>query len=134
MLIIFRSGQEGIDPLWVLIVPSIVHLVNKSGKLLLQTLLHLNMIWGITIHKSQGLTLEHAVIELGCLSFSAGLSFMAIFLVRSESETMKMSKKDNDKHSTLDFHLDTYGIDPVIMVLIIDFLHILINLIIIAQL
>jgi hypothetical protein len=33
---------------------------------------------GITIHKSQGLTLEKVVVELGEKYFSAGLSFVAI--------------------------------------------------------
>jgi ATP-dependent exoDNAse (exonuclease V) alpha subunit len=35
------------------------------------------MAWGITIHKSQGLTLEKVVVELGEKDFSAGLSFVA---------------------------------------------------------
>jgi len=88
------------------------------------------MAWGITIHKSQGLTLEHAVIELGRSDFSAGLSFVAISRVKSlkglafrsrfditrlqkptESETMKMLRQDNDRRCTLGFHLDTYGMD-----------------------
>jgi hypothetical protein len=33
------------------------------------------MAWDITIHKSQGLTLEKVVVELGVKDFSAGLSF-----------------------------------------------------------
>ena len=88
------------------------------------------MAWGITIHKSQGLTLEHAVIELGRSDFSAGLSFVAISRVKSlkglafcsqfdlthlqkatESGTMKMLRKDNNRHCTFGFHLDTYGMD-----------------------
>jgi ATP-dependent exoDNAse (exonuclease V) alpha subunit len=36
------------------------------------------MAWGITIHKSQGLTLDKVVVELGDKNFSADLSFMAI--------------------------------------------------------
>jgi hypothetical protein len=39
--------------------------------------------WGITIHKSQGLTLEKAVVELGSKDFSAGLTFMAIPQVKT---------------------------------------------------
>jgi ATP-dependent DNA helicase PIF1 len=124
-----NPGWEGIDPSWVPIVPSIAHWENKSGKLLSRTQLPLNMAWGITIHKSQGLTLEHAVIELGRSDFSAGLSFVAISRVKSlkglafrsqfdltclqkpESETMKMLRKDNDRHCTLGFCLNTYGMD-----------------------
>jgi ATP-dependent exoDNAse (exonuclease V) alpha subunit len=39
--------------------------------------------WGITIHKSQGLTLKRAVIELGAKDFAMGLSFVAISQVKS---------------------------------------------------
>lgn len=56
---------EGITPSWVPIVPSVARWENKSGKALARTQLPLTMAWGITIHKSQGLTLEKAVIELG---------------------------------------------------------------------
>jgi hypothetical protein len=74
--------------------------------------------------------LGHAVIELGRSNFSASLSFVAISWVKSlkglafcsqfdltclqkvtESETMKMLWKDNDRFCTLGFHLDTYGMD-----------------------
>jgi ATP-dependent DNA helicase PIF1 len=41
------------------------------------------MAWGITIHKSQGLTLEKVVVELGEKDFSAGLSFVAISQVKN---------------------------------------------------
>jgi ATP-dependent exoDNAse (exonuclease V) alpha subunit len=39
--------------------------------------------WGITIHKSQGLTLEKVVVGLGHADFSPGLSFVAISRVKS---------------------------------------------------
>ena len=39
--------------------------------------------WSITVHKSQGLTLEKAVIDLGKKEFAAGLSFVAISQVRT---------------------------------------------------
>ena len=39
--------------------------------------------WGITIHKSQGLTLEKAVVELGEKDFSAGLTLVAISQVKT---------------------------------------------------
>ena len=41
------------------------------------------MAWGITIHKSQGLTLEKVVVELGEKDFSARLSFVAISRVKT---------------------------------------------------
>ena len=39
--------------------------------------------WGITIHKSQGLTLEKSVVELGEKDFSAGLTFVAVSCVKT---------------------------------------------------
>ena len=73
-----NPGWEGIDPSWVPIVPSVACWENKSGKLLSGHNCLLPWLGGITIHKSQGLTLENAVIELGHADFSAGLSFVAI--------------------------------------------------------
>src|SRR5204863_1405820 len=34
--------------------------------------------WAITVHKSQGLTLQKAVIDLGRKEYAAGISFVAI--------------------------------------------------------
>ena len=53
-------------------------LETKAGKVLTHTQLPLMMAWGIIIHKSQGLTLEKVVVELGDKDFSAGLTFVAI--------------------------------------------------------
>ena len=43
----------------------------------------LSLAWAITAHKSQGLTLPKAVIDLGKKEFAAGLSFVAISRIRS---------------------------------------------------
>ena len=86
--------------------------------------------WAITIHKSQGLTLERAVVDLGEKDFSPGLSFVAISQLKSlkglafrscfehtrlqrkeESANMKMLRDDNERRSRLGFQLDTYGVD-----------------------
>jgi ATP-dependent exoDNAse (exonuclease V) alpha subunit len=69
---------EGVNPSWVPIVPAVAWWETKAGKALTCTQLPLMMAWGITIHKSQGLTLEKVVVELGEKDFSAGLSFVAI--------------------------------------------------------
>ena len=45
--------------------------------------LPLKMAWGIRIHKTQGLTLEKVVVELGEKDFPACLSFVAIFQVKT---------------------------------------------------
>jgi ATP-dependent exoDNAse (exonuclease V) alpha subunit len=88
------------------------------------------MAWGITIHESQGLTLEKVVVELGNKDFSVGLSFVAIFRVKTlkglafrtrfdharlkkpkETESMLMLKKDTERRNQLGFQLDTFGMD-----------------------
>jgi ATP-dependent exoDNAse (exonuclease V) alpha subunit len=85
--------------------------------------------WAITIHKSQGLTLPEAVIELGPKEFTAGLSFVAISRVKTlgglafrssfplsrlhrkeETASMRMLKVDNIRRQQLGFSLDTYGV------------------------
>lgn len=45
--------------------------------------LPLRLAYGITVHKAQGLTLDHAVIHLGDKDFQRGLSFVACSRVRS---------------------------------------------------
>jgi hypothetical protein len=121
---------EGITPSWVPIVPSVARWENKSGKALARTQLPLTMAWGITIHKSQGLTLEKAVIELGHADFSAGLSFVAVSRVKSlaglafrsrfahtrlkkpkETDSMLMLRADTERRLQLGFSLHTYGMD-----------------------
>ena len=86
--------------------------------------------WGITIHKSQGLTLEKAVVELDEKDFSAGLTFVAISHVKTlkglafhtcfdhaqlkkpkETDTMLMLKKDTECCDLLGFQINTYSID-----------------------
>lgn len=64
---------DGVDPSWVPVVLSIARWENKTGKQLTRTQLPLAMAWAITIHKSQGLTLNKAVIDLGRADFSPGL-------------------------------------------------------------
>jgi ATP-dependent DNA helicase PIF1 len=57
-------GWQGIDPSWVPIVPAVACWETKAGKVLTRTQLPLMMAWGITIHKSQGLTLEKVVVVM----------------------------------------------------------------------
>ena len=103
---------------------------TKAGKALTCTQFPLMMAWGITIHKSQGLTLERVVVELGDKDFSRGLSFVAISRVKTlkglafhtcfdhaqlkkpkETESILMLKKDTERCNQLGFQLNTYGMD-----------------------
>jgi ATP-dependent exoDNAse (exonuclease V) alpha subunit len=77
-LIIANTGPQtpgwiGIDPSWE----------NRLGQSLSQTQIPLTLAWAITIHKSQGLTLNKVVINLHEKDFSPGLSFVAISCVKS---------------------------------------------------
>ena len=88
------------------------------------------MAWGITIHKSQGLTLEKVIVKLGDKDFSAGITFVAISGVKTlwglafhthfdhaqpkkpkETDSMLMLKRDTKHSSQLGFQLNTYGMD-----------------------
>ena len=88
------------------------------------------MAWAITIHKSQGLTLDRVVVELGANEFAQGLSFVAISRVKalkglairtafginrlqsnSETHMKKMQREDTLRREQLGFELETYGMD-----------------------
>ncbi|KAF8220765.1 hypothetical protein L208DRAFT_1218931, partial [Tricholoma matsutake] len=64
------------------ISPVVAQWEDQSGNQLSCEQLPLTLAWEITIHKSQGLTLECAVIDLGPKDFSSGLSFVAISQVK----------------------------------------------------
>ena len=50
--------------------------------------LQLKLAWAVTIHKSQGLTLDKVVIDVGKKEFSCGLSFVACSRVRKLSDIL----------------------------------------------
>jgi ATP-dependent exoDNAse (exonuclease V) alpha subunit len=43
----------------------------------------LTLAWAITIHKSQGMSLEHVTVDLGETEFSSGLTFVALLHAQS---------------------------------------------------
>jgi ATP-dependent DNA helicase PIF1 len=43
----------------------------------------LRLAWSVTVHKSQGMTYDEVVIELGGNAFSAGQTYVALSRVRS---------------------------------------------------
>ena len=48
----------------------------------------LKLAWAVTIHKSQGLTLDKAVIDIGKKEFSTGLTFVACSRVRQLTDLL----------------------------------------------
>jgi ATP-dependent exoDNAse (exonuclease V) alpha subunit len=54
-----------------------------EGKTLSRTQLPLRMAWAVTIHKSQGLTLDRIRLGLGKKEFSTGLTFVALSRVKT---------------------------------------------------
>ena len=125
-----KGWEDIVQPSWVPIYPIKAEWESKSQKTLTRTQLPLTLAWGITIHKSQGLTLEKATIDLGDKDFASGLSFVAISRVKSlkgvafrsgfpwarikkdkESPTTKMLSEDNRRRENLGFTLNTYDMD-----------------------
>ena len=63
--------------------------------------LPLKLAWAVTIHKSQGLTLGKAVVDIGSKEFCAGLTFVACSRVRCLSDLMFSPGFDFDRISSI---------------------------------
>lgn len=94
-----------------------------------RTQLPLTPAFGVTIHKSQGLTLEKVVVELGPKDFANGLAFVTISRVntlaglafrspfsierlkRTDTPALIRLRVDTEHMNSLGFTLDTYNVD-----------------------
>jgi ATP-dependent DNA helicase PIF1 len=72
-----------VGPTWIPITPVTACWEDKTEKTLSKTQLPLALAWAITIHKSQGLTLIEASIDLGPRDFAPGSEFTAISHIKS---------------------------------------------------
>ena len=61
---------------------------STSGAQCSRLQLPLRLAWAVTIHKSQGLTLDKAVVDIGKKEFSSGLTFVACSRVRHLSDLL----------------------------------------------
>jgi len=78
------SNSEGVKV--VPIVPIKRTWEGKNGTQCSRLQVPIRLAWAVTVHKSQGLTLTKAKIDLGNKEFAAGLSFVAVSRVRSLSD------------------------------------------------
>lgn len=56
---------------------------SKTGTSCSRLQIPIYLAWAITVHKSQGLTIQKAIIDFGEKEFAAGLSFVAVSRVRA---------------------------------------------------
>jgi len=65
-----------------------------NGKTVSRTQLPLRLAWAVTIHKSQGLTLDRIKVGLGKKEFSTGLTFVALSRVKTPDSIMIIDRLD----------------------------------------
>ena len=73
------------------IIPSVARW-ESNGKKCSRKQFPLRLAYAVSIHKSQGMTLNKAVIELGQADFCRGLSYVAISRVRAISDIAFLSR------------------------------------------
>lgn len=93
---LWRTEPRPGFPDGVPIVPltSIKSTFNVSGKQMSRTQVPLRLAWAVTVHKSQGLTLERIKLGLGKKEFCSGLTFVALSRVKSLDSVMLVEKVD----------------------------------------
>ena len=73
----FQTSRDKLVPITPLLSTS-----NSTGNFE-RLQLPLKLVWSITIHKSQGLTINKAIVDIGTKEAVAGLAYVAISRVRS---------------------------------------------------
>ena len=84
-----------------------IHTSNQNG-------LPLMLTWAITIHKSQGMTLDQVTVDLGCSKFISGLMFIVLSCVKmfrglrikpfdfAQLKCIECGKHMDDRHDEFD--------------------------------
>ena len=78
-------------------VAAITQFCEKNGRKFTRKQLPLKVEYAITIHKSQGLTLELIVIDIGDVEFAAGLAYVVLTRVRKITDLVFIIYKDKKR-------------------------------------
>ena len=82
------------DGIPIIPITSLKMTFEHQGKTMSRTQLPLRLAWAVTVHKSQGLTLEKIKLGLGKKEFSTGLTFVALSHMKSMAVIMIIDQID----------------------------------------